>query len=280
MSIASAPPAFLDSVHGAGKLPAMPPRSVQLVLHYDGAGFSGWQRQTAARTVQGVLEDAMARLCGERVPVLGAGRTDAGVHARGQAAGVRVPERWTPAALRRALNAVLPDDVWVAAAHEMRDDFHARYSAVARRYSYAVGLDEAAASPFRRRYEWAYRRPVDPTVLSAAAAELVGDHCFRAFAVHGTAPPEDAHRCEVREARWEARGPGLTFHVEANRFLHHMVRFLVGTMLDVASGRRSLASFVALLTADSNRGVSAPAPPHALVLERVTYPDHFYLSPA
>jgi tRNA pseudouridine38-40 synthase len=258
----------------------MAPRSVQLVLHYDGAGFSGWQRQTAARTVQGVLEETMARLCGQPVPVLGAGRTDAGVHARGQAAGVRVLERWQPSSLRQALNALLPADVWVASAHEMRDEFHARYSAVARRYSYAVGLDEAAASPFRHRYEWAYRRPVDAALLADAAGAVTGDHCFRAFAVRGTAPPHDSHRCEVREARWEVEGPRLTFHVEANRFLHHMVRFLVGTMLDVASGRRSLASLVALLTADSNQLVSPPAPPHALVLERVTYPDHLYLSPA
>src|SRR5512132_1036994 len=136
-------------------------RSVQLVLHYDGADFSGWQRQPDERTVQGVLEAAVSRLCGAPVAVVGAGRTDAGVHARGQAAGVRVDERWTPAALRRALNAVLPADVWVAAAHEMRDEFHARYSAVARRYHYAVGLDDEARSPFRRRWEWAYSRPVD-----------------------------------------------------------------------------------------------------------------------
>ena len=280
MSIASVLAAFLDSAVGSGKLPGMAPCSVQLVLHYDGAGFSGWQRQAAGRTVQGVLEDAMGRLCGGPVPVLGAGRTDAGVHARGQVAGVRVPERWSAAELRRALNAVLPDDVWVAAAHEMREEFHARYSALARRYSYAVGLDEAAASPFRRRWEWAYRRPVDAALLDEAAATIVGERSFRAFAVRGTAPAHDDHRCDVREARWAADGPRLTFHVEANRFLHHMVRFLVGTMLDVASGRRTPASLAALLAADSNRDVSPPAPPHALVLERVTYPDHLYLSPA
>ncbi len=261
--------------------PPMTGRSVQLVLHYDGAGFHGWQRQAAGRTVQGTLEAALSRICAAPTAALGAGRTDAGVHARGQAVGVRVPERWTPAALRRALNAVLPDDVWVAAAHEMRPDFHARYSAVARRYSYAVGLDEAAASPFRRRWEWAYRRPVDRDLLDAAAAAVRGEHCFRAFAVQGTAPEGDEHRCAIADARWEGVEPGrLAFHVEANRFLHHMVRFLVGTMLDVASGRRSLASLVALLGAASNRDVSPPAPPHALVLERVTYPPHLYLSAA
>src|SRR5215216_4533987 len=107
---------------------SMSARTIQLVLHYDGADFAGWQRQPDARTVQGVLESVLERLCGRPVPVLGAGRTDAGVHARGQAAGVRVPEKWDAARLRRALNALLPDDLWVAEAFDMRPDFHARYS--------------------------------------------------------------------------------------------------------------------------------------------------------
>src|SRR5215218_9751549 len=112
----------------------MAERTVQLVLHYDGAGFSGWQRQPEQRTVQGVLEQALERLCSAPVAALGSGRTDAGVHARGQAVGVRVPERWSGDVqkLRRALNAVLPSDVWVAAAFDMRDEFHARYSALSR----------------------------------------------------------------------------------------------------------------------------------------------------
>jgi tRNA pseudouridine38-40 synthase len=256
----------------------MPERTVQLVLHYDGGGFHGWQRQPADRTVQGVLEEALARLCGTPVPALGSGRTDAGVHARGQAVGVRVAERWTPAALRRALNALLPGDVWVADAVEMHPEFHARYSALRRRYSYRVGLDDEAASPFRRRYEWAYRRPVDVAVLEEAAGPVVGEHVFRAFAVQGTAPEGDTHRCHVTEARWEVDGARLLFHVEANRFLHHMVRFLVGTMLDIASGRRPVSDMAVLLQSETNQGVSPPAPPHALVLERVTYPEHLYQS--
>ena len=124
-----------------------------LVLHYDGTNFSGWQRQPDRRTVQGVLEAALSKLCAQPMTALGSGRTDAGVHARGQAVGVRVPERWAPPAMRRALNALLPDDLWVADAHAMRDEFHARYSATARAYSYYVGTDEEAASPFRRRTE-------------------------------------------------------------------------------------------------------------------------------
>jgi tRNA pseudouridine38-40 synthase len=254
---------------------------MQLVLHYDGARFAGWQRQRDVRTVQGDLEAALARLCGAPVAVTGAGRTDAGVHARGQAAGVRVPARWSPASLRRALNAVLPDDVWVAGAHEMRAEFHARYSAVARRYAYVVGTDDAARSPFRRGREWAYPRPLDAALLHAAAAHLRGEHVFRAFAVQGTAPAHDDHRCVLTVARWRDRADaaGVVFEVEANRFLHHMVRFLVGTLLDVASGRRPAGDVPRLLAAATNRDVSAPAPPHALYLDEVRYPAELYAGP-
>jgi tRNA pseudouridine38-40 synthase len=259
----------------------MAERTVQLVLHYDGAGFSGWQRQPEQRTVQSVLEAALSRLCDRPVAALGSGRTDAGVHARGQAVGVRVPDRWGDVQkLRRALNAILPADVWVAAAAGMKDEFHARYSAVSRRYRYFVGTDEEAHSPFRGRYELAVEQPLDRGALDAAAAHLPGEHCFRGFAVLGTAPAHDDHRCRIAHARWNDRAGGLVFDIEANRFLHHMVRFLVGTMLDVATGRRPLADLPRLLGAADNAETSAPAPAHALFLECVTYPPDLYLAPA
>ena len=256
----------------------MPTRTLQLVLHYDGTGVSGWQRQPDQRTVQGVLEDALSRLCNAPVAALGAGRTDAGVHARGQSAGVRVPTRWTSASLRRALNAVLPHDVWVASAHAMRDDFHARYSATARNYHYYIGTDDAAASPFRRKTEWGIARALDRTALDEAATRILGEHAFRAFAVRGTAPGDDDHRCTIAHAHWRDRTGGLVFEIEANRFLHHMVRFLVGTMTDIASGRRPMADLAALLVASSNDNVSPPAPAHALFLQHVRYPADLYLT--
>src|SRR5206468_9186 len=126
-------------------------------------------------------------------PAMGAGRTDAGVHARGQAVGVRVPDKWDPLTLRRALNALLAEDVWVKAAYEMRPEFHARYSAIGRRYCYYVGTDEEAHSPFRRHVEWAVTRPLDRGALGEEAASILGDHAFRAFAVQGTAPEHDEH---------------------------------------------------------------------------------------
>jgi tRNA pseudouridine38-40 synthase len=255
----------------------MAERTVQLVLQYDGADFSGWQRQPEQRTVQGVVEEALERLCGAPVSALGSGRTDAGVHARGQAVGVIVPAKWESAQLRRALNAVLPSDVWVASAAEMHSEFHARYSATARRYGYYVGTDDEANAPFRRRYELAFGRPLDRAALDSAATRIVGDHCFRGFAVRGTAPATDDHRCTIIEASWNDRPGGLVFVVTANRFLHHMVRFLVGTMIDVASHRRPAADMESLLDAADNHEVSAPVPPHALFLEAVEYPAALYL---
>jgi tRNA pseudouridine38-40 synthase len=252
-------------------------RSVQLVLHYDGARFSGWQRQPGERTVQGVLEAAVSKLCGEPVAVVGAGRTDAGVHARGQAAGARVPEKWDAPALRRSMNAILPDDVWIAAAFEMRDEFHPRYSAISRSYSYYVGTDDLASSPFRRTHELVWKKSLDFARLEAAARVVEGEHSFRAFAVKGTAPDRDEHRCSVRSATWRERDGGVVFDITANRFLHHMVRFLVGTMLEVGEGRREPEVMADLLQQADNSQVSQPAPPHALFLERVEYPKDLYL---
>ncbi|MEO8910869.1 MAG: tRNA pseudouridine(38-40) synthase TruA [Gemmatimonadaceae bacterium] len=252
-------------------------RSVQLVLHYDGARFSGWQRQPGERTIQGVLEAAVSQLCGAPVSVVGAGRTDAGVHARGQAAGVRVPEKWGAPALRRSMNAILPDDVWIAAAFEMRDEFHPRYSAVARSYSYYVGTDDLASSPFRRTHELVWTKPTHLGRMSAASEAVLGTHSFRAFAVKGTAPERDDHRCTVARAEWLERAGGLVFEITADRFLHHMVRFLVGTMLDVGSGKRDPEVMSELLAQGDNSQVSPPAPPHALFLERVEYPKSLFL---
>ncbi|MDP9179035.1 MAG: tRNA pseudouridine(38-40) synthase TruA [Gemmatimonadota bacterium] len=258
----------------------MTSRCVQLVLQYDGAGFAGWQRQPDERTVQGVVEDALLRLCQSHVSVLGAGRTDAGVHARGQAAGVRVPDKWTAQALRRSLNAVLPSDVWVKSSFEMREEFHARYSALSRSYSYLVGTDEEAESPFRRNRELSWRRPIDTTSLERATAEIIGDHSFRAFAVRGTAPDHDEHRCIIHEAAWTERPDGIDFRIRGNRFLHHMVRFLVGTMLDVAGGRRDASLVKRLLESGDNHEASPPVPPHGLYLDQVEYPPELYLRPA
>jgi tRNA pseudouridine38-40 synthase len=258
----------------------MESRTLQLVLQYDGTGFAGWQRQPAERTVQGVLEESLERLCGTHVAVLGAGRTDAGVHATGQSAGVRVTDRWDAASLRKALNAILPGDVWIAESSEMHPDFHARFSAVSRSYRYLIATGDDAGSPFRRNRELAWRRRVNRQLLDDSANMILGENCFRGFAVRGTAPESDDHRCTIIDAGWIDRKNGLAFFIRANRFLHHMVRFLVGTMLDVAAGRRDIADIGTLLKAEDNQAVSPPAPAHGLYLEKVEYPRELYLADA
>lgn len=243
---------------------------MKLTLHYDGAGFRGWQVQPGSRTVQGEVEAALSRILNRPAGVIAAGRTDSGVHATGQVVSAAVPERWEPPMLRRALNAVLPSDIWIAGAEPAPPDFHARFDARARAYAYRVGTADVCRSPFLRRWCWPLARPLEEGLLAEAARLFVGERSFLAFARAGQ--PERGDRCTVLDARWsEWPGIGLTFRVTANRFLHHMVRYMVGTMVDVARYRRPLADVTGLLAVEPGLETSPPAPPAGLLLTRVYY---------
>jgi tRNA pseudouridine38-40 synthase len=245
-------------------------RRIRLDVHYDGSAFHGWQVQPEVRTVQRVLEAALERLTRLPIRTAAAGRTDTGVHATGQVVSLDVPAKWRAAELQRALNAVLPLDMWIEEAAEVPADFHARFSATNRSYEYRLGLDPQAASPFHNRTCWVLHDRVDPLLLDRAANLLLGDHSFRAFAQTGQEVRGD--RCIVHESKWWDWAPlGLVYRVRANRFLHHMVRYLVGTMVDVARGRRPLDDIAALLNGDPDVRTSPPAPPHGLFLVRVGY---------
>jgi tRNA pseudouridine38-40 synthase len=247
-----------------------------LILQYDGGAFAGWQRQKADRTVQAELEGALARLTGGEAPVVGAGRTDAGVHALGQAASARVPDRWQPAELVRALNALLPADVWVTSACRMRPGFNPRRDATERTYCYRIGMDAGARSPFRHRWEWGLKQPLDPALLAEAAALLPGEHGYRALSAAGQEKPH--YRCRVQEAMWQLRedGAGFEFWITADRFLHHMVRFLVGMMVDIGRSKRTVAELAALLDQADNQAAAPPAPAHGLSLVSVRFPRECY----
>jgi tRNA pseudouridine38-40 synthase len=248
-------------------------RTFLAALHFDGSGFVGWQRQPSGRSVQVEFERVLERLFARRAVAHAAGRTDAGVHAAGLAVSFSAPASWNAPALRRALNALLPRDCWVESLHPMVPGFHARKSALSRRYRYDIGTDDASASPFRRRFEWALGRPLDAAALRGAATLLLGEHDFRAFAAKGE--PKPHYRCRLSRAEWEIRpdGRGVSFHVEADRFLHHMVRMLVGTMVDVGLARRPLADIEALLERGDNSDTSPPAPPQGLYFVAASYPD-------
>jgi len=255
-------------------------RTFLATLHFDGTGFVGWQRQPAGRSVQLEFERVLERLFGHPANAHTAGRTDAGVHATGLGVSFSAPATWTSPALRRALNALLPRDCWVAHVQPMVEGFHARKSALSRRYRYDIGTDDASASPFRRPFEWALGRPLDAAALRAAATLLHGEHDFQAFAAKGQAKPH--YRSRLMMSEWAARpgGVGVSFHVEADRFLHHMVRMLVGTMVDVGLGRRPLADIELLLERGDNQATSPPAPPQGLYFVGATYPAELYAAEA
>lgn len=251
----------------------MPGGSCYLGLHYCGRDFAGWQRQKTDRTVQGELEAILERLVGRRVVTHAAGRTDAGVHALGQVVSFRIPHSWAPQTLLRALRALSPPDLWVARLGPAPEGFHARRDATSRRYRYVVGCDPAAFSPFRRPYEWALGAELNLGSLTAAARLCRGEHDFRPFAAVGQRRPH--YRCRVSVAEWEGRlgGEGYIFTIEADRFLHRMVRFLVGTMVDVGRGRRPLEDIGTLFASGTNRDASPPAPPQGLYFVGARYPQ-------
>lgn len=246
------------------------------VLHFDGGAFVGWQRQPGGRSVQSEFERVLERLTGHRSAAHAAGRTDAGVHATGLAVSFALPSRWTAAEARRALNALLPGDCWIESVTSMQPGFHERKSATSRRYRYDVGTDDASASPFRRRYEWALGRELDVPAMQSAAAVVRGEHDFTAFSVRGQLKRH--HRCRVLASEWsdrEAR-PGTSYYVEADRFLHHMVRLLVGTMVEIGLGRRPAADMSALLARGDNLETSPPAPAEGLYFVAARYPAECY----
>ncbi len=249
-----------------------------LTLSYRGAAYAGWQRQDNALAVQQVVEEALGRLLqlspDQTVRIVGASRTDAGVHARGQRAHLDLAALGRPDFPLRGLvhgtNHNLPEDVRVLSAREVPDGFHARKSAVSKQYSYRLSR-APILSPLDAPFALKISPGVDLDRMNRAAAALLGRHDFTAFTLAGAAPG-DRHR-EIYAARWEEAGEELIFRVEGEGFLRGMVRGLVGTMIEVGLGDRTVENFERLLTGAPREEAGMTAPAHALVLEWVRYPD-------
>jgi tRNA pseudouridine38-40 synthase len=252
------------------------PRTFLATIQFDGTDFVGWQRQRVGRTVQQEVEAVLERLAGHPVRGQAAGRTDAGVHALGLGVSFTLPDRWTPDALQRAMNALLPRDCFATEIRETRPGFQARKHATERRYRYLIGTDPACRSPFRRPFEWSLGKPLELARLVEGSRRVEGRHDFLGFSVRRSERPHT--RCDVREARWSERpgGIGPMFDIRADRFLHHMVRMLVGTMVEVALGKRASEDIDAVLAQRPGLTTSPPAPAAGLYFVNAVYPDEWF----
>ena len=249
-----------------------------LTLAYDGTDFIGWQRQPKGRSVQATVEDALAKLAQAPCPVVGSGRTDAGVHAQGQVAHVDLPMAQMPADWLYRLNALLPAEIACLHAAPVADDWHARFSAQSRTYRYFCTLQK---SPFSKRFcaRLPYRA-LNLAAMNEAAAYLLGEHSFRSFA---KAIPDEAHYlCRVTHAFWEAlpqqegpagAAPTLAFTITANRFLRGQVRAVVGALLEVGKGKRPPHWIADVLALQAAQVQAVLAPPQGLHLWQVAYPQ-------
>lgn len=244
-------------------------RNIRLLLEYDGTRYHGWQRQADVLTIQEVLETAVARLTQTPVALIGSGRTDAGVHARGQVANFRTTSAIPLRAFHQGLNSLLPRDIAVLSAAEAPPEFHARKSARAKTYEYRI-LTRPNRSPLNHHYTWWIALPLDLTAMAGAAAFLPGEHDFTAFRASGSDNINPVRR--VLAASWrEEPGGWLTFTITATGFLRGMVRSMVGTMVEVGRGKAPPTILAELLTSGARHLAGPTAPPQGLYLVEVFY---------
>ncbi len=241
-------------------------RNFKLRIEYDGTDFHGWQKQPHLRTVQGVLEDAVATIFRGRVPVNGAGRTDAGVHAIGQVCNFVIDTDRTAEQVGRAIAGVLPEDVKVRRADEVGIDFHARFDAVGRRYVYYLRTEPTAIG---RRFAHVVTYSLDVGAMRAAAGFLVGEKDFTSFTP--TRSSDVPTTCDVKEIAVEQKDELISIMIRADHFLHHMVRVIAGTLIEVGRGRIPPEHIETILCKKDRAAAGPTIPPNGLFLVDVEY---------
>jgi len=241
-------------------------KNLKLTIEYDGTDFAGWQIQPSERTVQGEMENVLTTILGKKIELVGSGRTDSGVHAFGQVANFILEKEVDLPRLLHSLNSMLPNDVVIRELSEVPEDFHSRYSAISRIYSYRIHLGRSALN---HRYLWELLYDLGLEELKWCAEAIRGEHDFTSFCV-AKSQKEDCS-CEVMVADWKEVGRELLFHIEADRFLHTMVRSLVGTMVEVGRGFLPKEEFGEIVTLKDRTKAGPTAPAKGLCLVAVRY---------
>ncbi|MFH1699901.1 MAG: tRNA pseudouridine(38-40) synthase TruA [Candidatus Zixiibacteriota bacterium] len=241
-------------------------RNIKLKIEYNGAGYAGWQYQPKQKTVQGELENAIRKIISKKATLYAAGRTDAGVHARGQIANFRTESKLTPSKLRDALNFHLPNDILIVSAQEVPIGFHARFDAIYRRYCYNIASEQSA---FDNERIWRMRMSLNRTALERAADYIIGDHDFASFCVSSSL--KENNHCLVYRSRWAANNECLQYEITADRFLHTMIRSLVGLMIEFARGAITFKGFKEIFNDGDHSALPRVAPAQGLCLVEVGY---------
>ena len=244
-------------------------RNIKFTIEYDGTGYHGWQIQPNSLTIQGVLQEQIGVITGERVSLIASGRTDAGVHALGQVANFRTESRITLDALKRGVNSLIPDDIAVREVEEVGDDFHARFSAKSKLYEYRI-LNRQAPSPLERNFSWHLSRKLDLNRMRKGGEMLVGTHDFSSFrAAHSDNlnPVRTLMTIKIRKARNHV----ISIRMRADAFLKQMARNIVGTLVDVGKQRTDPEGLRQILDGRDRTRAGMAAPPHGLFLVEVGY---------
>lgn len=254
-------------------------RTIRLLIEYDGTDYHGWQSQREGGTIQDILEDAIRGICGESVRLTGASRTDAGVHALGQVAVFGTDSAHSPDVFQRALNATLPHDIRILAADESAPSFHPRHAALSKSYFYIISISRTP-SAFLGRYCWTIPYPLDLAAMQLAAEALVGEHDFSAFMGAGCSSRHQVRTISslevmpLREISFmtvSLPGDFIKIRIEANAFLRHMVRNIVGTLVEIGKGRMEAGMMQTLLAGRDRTKAGPTAPAQGLFLEQVIY---------
>jgi tRNA pseudouridine38-40 synthase len=253
-------------------------RRLKLTIAYDGTNYVGWQRQADGISIQQIIEEAFEPLAGRAVSVAGAGRTDAGVHAIAQAASVSLDSDLTPDTIGRALNVRLPADIRITGVSDAPPRFHARFDASGKRYRYRVAT-ASVLLPFERWFVWHAPGALDIEAMQRAALHLLGTHDFASFQGQAGSDDEDDTTRTIRRLQLSPRDGEIAIEIEGDGFLRHMVRAIVGTLVEVGRGQRGADSMTEILEARARRAAGRTAPAQGLALVEVSYPAHCLFTP-